>query len=538
MSSKEPRIFVNIASYRDSECQWTVRDLFDKADRPDDISVGICWQFDPEHDQDCFTIETRPDQVRRIDFHPKESRGVCWARNQVQKLWAGEEFTLQIDSHMRFVPGWDTILLEMYQACPTDKAVLSTYPTGYEPPDTLLPVTIATIRPREFDGRGMFKVRSETCPPDTAPATPSPTAFVAAGFLFAPALIIEDVPYDPYIYFQGEEITLAVRLWTYGWDLFTPNRHVIYHDYTQGRGRSRHWEDDTDWTALNRGSEYRVRHLLGSPNPDWDAVKVEEALREIDEFDLGDVRSLADYQAFSGVNFNTSEIVEGAGPTGPPAPEPPAPDPTEPSRTGTEEQHNRARIFTSIWTGRDWANSETVSGGGATMAETAVIRRRLPEIFQELGIQVLADAGCGDLNWMAEISSDLRLYLGFDIVSGLMEDLRATHAARKNHFFSTADIVSDTLPACDAILCRDCLTHMTTAEARAALRRMKQSGSTFLITTSHLHSQNREINQGAWYPICLTADPFGLPDPLLVIEEGFGGSTKALCVWRLADLPD
>jgi hypothetical protein len=525
VSSVERRIFVNIASYRDTECQWTVRDLFEKAENPDRIFVGICWQFAPETDQDCFTVETRPAQVRRVDFHPKESRGVCWARNHAQKLLRGEEFTLQIDSHMRFVAGWDRVLLEMYEACLADRAVLSTYPSAYEPPNTLMPPLIATILPKEFDGRGMFRVRSVAVPPEKAPAAPTPTAYVAAGFLFAPSGIIEDVPYDPHIYFQGEEITLAARLWTHGWDLFTPNRHVIYHDYTQRGHKNRHWEDSTDWSAMNKLSERRVRHLLSGDDREASVAAGDDALVEIDKFGLGEVRSLSEYEAFSGVRFGAGEI-----------------DPWRLSSavdpTTDRESAKRERVFTSIWKQRDWGNAESVSGGGATLAETGIIRQRLPEIFQELDIQILGDAGCGDLNWMSRISDRLRLYLGFDIVPGLLTDLRETYGERKSHFFSHADIVKETLPACDAILCRDCLTHMTFDEARAALQGMRRSGSTYLFATTHLNGHNAEPVQGGWHAMNLVDQPFRLPAPLRVIEESQSGSGKSLGLWRLADLPD
>jgi len=90
-----PRIFVNIASYRDPECQWTVKDLFDKAEHPERIFVGICWQCVPIEDDDCFRVETRPKQVRFKKFQAKDSRGVGWARHHSQSLWDGEEFTLQ-----------------------------------------------------------------------------------------------------------------------------------------------------------------------------------------------------------------------------------------------------------------------------------------------------------------------------------------------------------------------------------------------------------------------------------------------------------
>ncbi|MBY0408419.1 MAG: hypothetical protein K2Q01_12075, partial [Rickettsiales bacterium] len=124
-----PRIFVQIASYRDPECQWTVKDLFEKAAHPERITVGICWQFVKEEDGICFQQPyARPEQVRVHEVDARQGKGVCWARGLTQKLWQGEEYTLQIDSHMRFEPGWDSLLLDMLRDCKDERAVLTCYP--------------------------------------------------------------------------------------------------------------------------------------------------------------------------------------------------------------------------------------------------------------------------------------------------------------------------------------------------------------------------------------------------------------------------
>lgn len=60
-------IFVSIASFRDPECQWTVKDLFEKANDPSRVYVGICWQYDKENSEDsnCFLEKYPfPKQVR------------------------------------------------------------------------------------------------------------------------------------------------------------------------------------------------------------------------------------------------------------------------------------------------------------------------------------------------------------------------------------------------------------------------------------------------------------------------------------------
>ncbi len=305
-ASIRPRIFVSIASYRDPECQHTVRDIFAKAKYPERIFVGICWQFDPEHDKDCFAVAPPyPSQVQTAQVHAKDSKGVCWARNLTQQLWRGEEYVLQIDSHMRFEPGWDELLLRMLAQCPSKKAVLSCYPPGYTQPDTLNRDSICAMKADKFDDDGILRLGGKNIGVKAAPPAPIHGAFLAAGFLFGPSQIIKDVPYDPYLYFYGEESTLAVRLWTHGWDIYHPNKLVIYHLYkTSDPARKKtHFDDHRDWRELNKRSLARTRHILGarkSSDP--------EILRDLDKYGLGNARSLAQYQKWSGVDFKNCTL--------------------------------------------------------------------------------------------------------------------------------------------------------------------------------------------------------------------------------------
>jgi len=100
-------IFVAIASYRDPECPWTVRNLFQNAHHPERVFVGICWQFISPDDDEFFAMATYPQQVRCVGYDARQSLGPCWAKSEAQKLWRGEDFLLIIDSHMRFALGWD-----------------------------------------------------------------------------------------------------------------------------------------------------------------------------------------------------------------------------------------------------------------------------------------------------------------------------------------------------------------------------------------------------------------------------------------------
>jgi glycosyltransferase involved in cell wall biosynthesis len=282
-------IFVNIACYRDPEVVPTVRDLFEKARHPDQVNVAIVLQAMPSDG-----IAVPHQRVRVVHVPATKSRGACWARALGYQLWQGERHVLQIDSHMRFAPDWDVRLLEQLAACPSRKPLLTTYPPAYEPPDQFLGDKPAFLAAKLFDERGIL-IQQGLLEPE--PARPKPTAFIAAGFLFGPALWMKEVPYDPDLYFHGEETTLALRLWTSGWDFFGPTEAIVWHRYTT-HVRPLHWEDVPTWSDLDSVSLARMRYLLG----------MDDEPVEIGRFGLGTVRTREQYQAMSGVDFRARTI--------------------------------------------------------------------------------------------------------------------------------------------------------------------------------------------------------------------------------------
>jgi predicted 2-oxoglutarate/Fe(II)-dependent dioxygenase YbiX len=295
-------IFVRVAAYRDPECQWTVRDLFAKAAHPERVFVGVCWQYLPSVDPPTFPITSYADHVRFTRVLSGESGGVCWARRETEKLWRGEEYTLQIDSHSRFAREWDRLAIEELAACPSDKPVLSSTPAPYTPPAQLCEDALPTVRRADsFAPDGCLRLRGEYL--DRAPPAPLPAAFLAAGLVFSASEVIEEVPYDADLYFEQEEPAYGLRLYTHGWDLFSPGRHLVYHYYRPSqaerlaapRSAGLHWEDHRDWGRLNDRARSRFDRLVGRKRPDDDAGA--------DRFGLGTVRTLADYERFSGVDF-------------------------------------------------------------------------------------------------------------------------------------------------------------------------------------------------------------------------------------------
>ena len=313
-------IFVQIAAYRDPDLPATLHNLLEQAANPDRLRFGICLQL-AEDDPMAWREPAFPDhnhqQVRFVAA--ADSRGACWARSQAQGFYDDERFLLQIDSHMRAVKHWDELLLQTWSHCDDPKAVLSVYPNGFQQPCQLQTSTLPVMAAKEFDNYGILKFQgiSRFKLPEFQPAKPLPNAFIAGGFLFGPGEIAKKVPYDPSLYFYGEEISMSARLWTHGFNIYSPNQLLLFHLYKSGAQNGdqspTHWSDHNDWFQLNRRSLVRVHTLLESLSAATSNLQPTiEDVDDLNHFWLGNERSLQDYEHWAGVNFKSQSITEEA----------------------------------------------------------------------------------------------------------------------------------------------------------------------------------------------------------------------------------
>ena len=307
-------IFVQIASYRDPDCRNTIRSLYETAKYPMQINVGVVWQFHPEDEfKAIYEDQEWADRIKVKEIDYQDSKGVCWARSICQKMHTDESFTLQIDSHMRFVKHWDEELLSSLSSLEEagySKPLISHYPPGFIPDgkyDTRLGKMAVHFRD---DGIPIFKLSGYSIAQNDTDALPS--ASVAGGFFFARSKIIHEIPYDPHIYFMGEEVTLSIRLWTNGWDLFYPRKIVAYHlykssfdnntgDRIKNRDIDTHHKDNNKRLEFDIKSVRRVRHLLGIERTDN-----EDALADISKYNFGEERTLYQYEQYAGINLEQS----------------------------------------------------------------------------------------------------------------------------------------------------------------------------------------------------------------------------------------
>ena len=297
-------IFVQIASYRDPELVPTIKNLIEQAAHPERLKICIAHQYSEEDEWDNLDQFASDGRFIVIQIPHNESQGVCWARNQIQQHYKSEDYTLQIDSHHRFVKGWDkeciatlNSLIKKGHKKPllTSRAPAyspATYPQGIDENSYGMSI-------RQWDqGVPIFSLYSEG-----KKSEPTASRFYSGHFAFTLGKFCKEVPHDPLMYFNGEEISIAVRAYTHGYDLFIPNKPIAWHDYT-GEKRARHWDDNADWSARDNQSKSRVRQLLGV-NGEVCSPCNKSTFKE---YGLGEERTLEAYELYSGVKFRDQTI--------------------------------------------------------------------------------------------------------------------------------------------------------------------------------------------------------------------------------------
>ncbi|MEQ9459902.1 MAG: class I SAM-dependent methyltransferase [Phycisphaeraceae bacterium] len=209
-----------------------------------------------------------------------------------------------------------------------------------------------------------------------------------------------------------------------------------------------------------------------------------------------------------------------------------------PRATSDTEARPVAGIFTDYYTRNHWGNDESRSGPGSTLFYTRSLRNNLPELISKLNITSMLDLPCGDFHWMRTVDLAGVDYLGADIVEPLIHANRQQHAGPRRRF-EVINLLEDQLPKVDIIVCRDCLFHFSFQNVAKALAAIKNSGSTYLLTTTHPRGTNINIATGRWFPINLTAEPFNLPKPRHSIRDSaWGYRRRDMALWRIEDIPN
>tara|TARA_B100000902_G_C27220841_1_gene869590 strand:- start:208 stop:1212 length:1005 start_codon:yes stop_codon:yes gene_type:complete len=311
------KIFVSIASFQDPILPYTIESIIENANYKKDLVLGI---FDQTLDHlDVFKEWGKyGPEIRYKTCDPEDSKGACWARSTIQKdLFEGEDIFMQIDSHTLFSKDWDKDLLEKYETCFNwfEKPLITGYPRGF---DVLMPKGGWLNTDKKY----MFRITTDD-PDQThvmqihlpysqgyhsgqmAHVIPGKKYFkgfsLAGGCIFTDGNFVKDVPYDPNIYFMGEETSLALRAFTHGYDIVHVPNTPLYHWYNTDKEelvRDLHWGPDEERTKekqlLIKTAAKRVDNVLQG--------------KVTDEYGLGNKRTLKEYAELSGLDYELKTV--------------------------------------------------------------------------------------------------------------------------------------------------------------------------------------------------------------------------------------
>lgn len=252
-SNPTDTIFVSIPCYEDSaECVRTICDMFTKAACPQRVFVGICEQitlepadgvailpflnqYDREARLQGSTIYSS--NIRVITVDVKEARGPMYARGIIERtMYRNEKYFMTIDSHMRFVSGWDQAIIQAFEETDDKMAMLTTLPASFDrerwmsgptPPElSRLPTFAVVDRP----DRHQFPILSFRTFRRT-PRRSYQTPFYCPTFSFALGTVVDRCPTDltfEYLFFP-EMMVRSAQLFVRGFTFYTPSCVVCYH---------------------------------------------------------------------------------------------------------------------------------------------------------------------------------------------------------------------------------------------------------------------------------------------------------------------
>ena len=213
----------------------------------------------------------------------------------------------------------DSYLIRQINRCPRpDKSVLTTYPPGYLLPNSI-PDNIEGILlvPWKFDSNNMLRQKGRRLKPcsneDQNVNDNIPCLLFAAGFNFSYSTMMEECPYDLNLHnlFFGEEISLALRLYTCGYDLFAPPETVCFHLWSRDHRKT--FQDEIGTFGLEKGDN------SDKSQSQWHQIsraksiaKIKDQIAGVDKTSIGSVRTVMEFATRLGVDFNNGVILPGA----------------------------------------------------------------------------------------------------------------------------------------------------------------------------------------------------------------------------------
>jgi hypothetical protein len=300
-------IFLQIAAYHDYELPKTIANAALQSSGKNKIHFGIhnCYR-EIKHIHIPNVNKIDHIKLNIIESQAPNNIGVGLSRTIANNFYDGEDYYLQVDSHTRFVKDWDIGFinsLRHYQACGVDKPLLTSYPAGYYYDDNLVEKFNTNYSLTNISFHQKLDFSDNMVPHQTGvPVTNNLSKSVSGGCIFSIG-DFHKIAINKKMYNWGEEILVAARAFTHGYDLLLPDKQYLFHLYYDASKSFQHnlrrhaW---TDWPVEHgefvTGSNAEIKNIFSN--------------QIIGEQALGSVRTLDEFGEFAGLDFRTGKVIQ------------------------------------------------------------------------------------------------------------------------------------------------------------------------------------------------------------------------------------
>jgi hypothetical protein len=256
------RIAVSVASFRDSRCATTVKQMFQKAAYPEHIVALVCEQ-NASAEEMCLLSEIEVGEVRMCSIPASKASGPCTARQKAAALWQGESIFLQIDAHTWFSQNWDVHAREMIAKAPVNNALFSTYAIDSEKDEgDYTDRDVPVLDDVWFTGHDQILQAATNF---HQPGEIVPSRSIGGGYILAPGRMVAEVPLDPTLesLFQDEELLWWFRLFTSGWNVYSPTVNIVAHIYHRKDDHLPIHPESMDFGTAERQACHIIRETYG-----------------------------------------------------------------------------------------------------------------------------------------------------------------------------------------------------------------------------------------------------------------------------------
>ncbi len=191
-------------------------------------------------------------------------------------------------------------------------------------------------------------------------------------------------------------------------------------------------------------------------------------------------------------------------------------------------QNNRntelKKIFDNIYDQRVWTNEGNGSGSGSEPQNTINTINVLVKIIRDNNIKTMIDIPCGSCKWTRLLLEELKKqnikikYFGFDIADEPIANANKELESLKSYHdieIKFGDLTNIIYPKADLLLCRDVLQHLSYDNIFKIINNFSKADIKLFLLGAYLYCDNRNINNGEYFPINLALNPFNMfPDAI------------------------